>query len=63
MANKVAVAERADITPLDRINSDTEFPYGNADSAGERMVQAVSRWAGIAAFFAAVGGLGVRLIG
>ena len=63
MANKVAVAERADITPLDRINSDTDFPYGFSESAGERMVQAVSRWAGIAAFVAALGGLGVWLIG
>lgn len=63
MANKVAMAERAEIARLSQISSDIDFPCGNADSAGERMVQAFSRWAGTTTFFAALGALGVWLIG
>lgn len=59
----MAVAERADIARTGRIGSDPDFPYGMADSAGEQMVQAVSSWAGITAFFAALGKLGVWLLG
>jgi hypothetical protein len=59
VVDKVAVAERAYDA---RISSDIDFPYGNADSASERMVQAFSRWAGVTAFFAAFGALGVALL-
>ncbi|MBB5709930.1 hypothetical protein [Sphingomonas xinjiangensis] len=62
MANIVAVADRAD-TPPGRISAEIEFPYGDTDSPGERIVQGVSRWAGITAFFAALGALGAWLLG
>lgn len=63
MANKVAVAERADTAHSHRISSDTILRYGNADSASERIVQSFSRWAGITSFFAAIAALGVWLLG
>lgn len=63
MANEVAVAERAETAQLQQISSDTILRYGNADSMSERMVQAFSRWAGITTFFAALGALGVGLLG
>lgn len=63
MANEAAVAERANFAQLDLIGTDTNFPRGAAESIGERLVQTASRWVGITTFFAALGGLGVWLLG
>lgn len=60
MANEVAVAKRADAAPN---SNQTHFPYFTAEPAGERMIQAVSRWAGITVFFVALGSLGVWVFG
>ena len=62
MANEAAVAERANIARPGLIGT-TNLPHGATESIGERMVQTVSRWAGITTFFAVLGGLGVWLLG
>lgn len=65
MAENLMVARDADAGPADQMQAEPMWlmPADLREPIAERLVQAGSRWAGIASFVVALGAVGLWLLG